>query len=125
VTVAVATEMSELFAELHGLCARLPVPQPSWHPYVSQIAACRSDFEQALALAAAQPAALERLTALLDGDAEPAFDGGASPELAAAWRRLEALPLPSGQHPYLDDIIPALEAYRLLLIALTTREETP
>lgn len=124
-TAAAATATSELLAELHGLCARLPVPQPSWHPYVSQIAACRSDFEQALALAAAQPSALERLAALLDGDAEPHFDADAASGLTADWQRLEALPLPSGQHPYLDDIIPALEAYRLLLIALTTREETP
>ena len=74
---AVAADTSELLAELHGLCARLPVPQPSWHPYVSQIAACRNDFEQALALAAAQPSALERLAALLDSDGEPPFDADA------------------------------------------------
>lgn len=124
-TVAVAADTSELLAELRGLCARLPLPQPSWHPYVSQIAACRSDFEQALALAAEQPAVLERATALLDGDAEPAFDADASPDLAAAWQRLEALPRPSGQHPYLDEILPALDALRLLLIALSTTGTGP
>ena len=124
-TVAVDTDTSELLGELRGLCARLPVPQPSWHPYVSRIAACRSDFEQALALASEQPAALERLAALLDGDTEPAFAGDASPGLVAAWQRLGALPLPSGQHPYLDEILPALDALRLLLIALSSTGTAP
>ncbi len=118
-TVAVATDTSELLTNLRGLCARLPVPQPSWHPYVSQIAACRGDFEQALVLAAEHPAVLERVAVLLDGDAEPTFDANASPDLAAAWRRLGTLPLPSGQHPYLDEILPALEALRLLPVALS------
>lgn len=124
-TVALATDTSELLSELHSLCARLPVPQPSWHPYVSQIAACHSDFDQALALAAKRPAALERLAALLDGDAEPPFDDEASRDLTAAWRRLEALPRPSGQHPYLDEILPALDALRLLLVALSTTDTAP
>jgi carbon-monoxide dehydrogenase large subunit len=118
-STAVAGSTSELLAELRRLCARLPLPQPSWHPYVAQIAACRNDFEQALALAADAPPTLELFAALVDGDAEPAFDEAASPALTAAWSRLEALPLPSGQHPYLDEILPALEAHRLLLVALS------
>ncbi len=116
---AVATPTGELLAELRDLCARLPVPEASWHPYVSQISACRSDFERALIRAEEQPAALERLAVLLEGDAEPAFDAAASSDLTGAWRRLEALPGPSGQHPYLDEILPALDALRLLLVALS------
>ncbi len=118
-SVAVAADTGELLAELHRLCERLPVPQPGWHPYVDQIASCRADFEHALALVAEQTQALERAAALLDGATEPVFDAAASPDLTAAWRRLEALPLPSGQHPYLDEILPALEAHRLLLAALS------
>lgn len=117
-TSALATDTSEVLAELHGLCSRLPVPQPTWHPYVSQIAACRSNFEQALALAAEQPAALESMAALLEAGTEPVFDDETAPDLVAAWRQLEALPQPSGQHPYLDEM-PALEALRLLLVALS------
>lgn len=118
-STAVAGTTSELLAELRRLCNRLPVPQPSWHPYVAQIAACRNDFEQALALAADSPPTLELVAALADGGTEPTFDEAASPALTIAWRRLEALPLPSGQHPYLDEILPALEAHRLLLVALS------
>ena len=118
-SAAVASDTGELLRELRGLCERLPVPQPSWHPYVAQIAACRADFEQALALAAAHPEALELVAGLLDDDGDPSFNAGTSPDLTAAWQRLQALPLPSGQHPYLDDILPALEAHRLLLVALS------
>ncbi len=116
---AVASEPHELLTELRVLCARLPVPQPSWHPYVPELAACRGDFERALERAAEQPSVLERVAALLDGDAAPVLDTGASPDLTAAWRRLEALPRPGGQHPYLGEILPALDALRLLLVALS------
>jgi len=119
VTNATATATSELLAELHGLCERLRVPQPGWHSYVPQIAACRSDFEQALAIVTERPAALERVAAQVDGDAEPAFAPVVSPDVAAARQRLEALPRPSGRHPYLDEILPALDALRLVLVALS------
>jgi hypothetical protein len=118
VSAAVATGTGELLAELRRL-TRLPVPQPVWYPYVPLIGACRHEFEQALALAAAHPDALDLLAALADGAAQLAFDPDASRELSAAWRRLEALPIPEGQHPYLDDILLALEALRLLLVALS------
>ena len=124
-TRALATDTSELPAELLRLCARLPVPRPSWHPYVSQIAACRSDFEQALALAAEHPAVLERVAALIDDEHELTFEPNASTWLTLAWQRLAALPLPEGQHPYLDEVLPALDALRLLLVALSSVEEVP
>lgn len=118
-SAAVATDTGELRRELRRLCDRLPVPQPSWHPYVAQIAACRTDFARSLELAATHPEAVELVAALVDGSLGLVFDEHPPPELSAAWRRLEALPLPSGRHPYLDDILPALEAHRLLLIALS------
>lgn len=110
---------SEVEAELRRLCHRLPVPHPSWHLYAAQIAGYRDDFEHALAQASAAPRTLDLVTALVDGTAELVFDEAASLELTAAWRRLEALPMPSGHHPYLDEILPALEAHRLLLVALS------
>lgn len=115
----VASETSELLTELHGLCDRLPVPQSGWHPYVAQIAACRSDFERSLDLAIDWPKALELVAGLLESSSEPSFDEDTTPELSAAWQRLQTLPLPDGQHPYLDDILPALVAHRLLLVALS------
>ncbi|HET7043911.1 MAG TPA: hypothetical protein VFI37_03600 [Gaiellaceae bacterium] len=110
---------TELLDELRILCARLPVPQPEWHPHVPEIRAFRADFERALALAAERPAALTLAAELLDAETEPELAEGAAPELAAAWRRLEELPPPGGQHPFLDEIAPALEAVRILLAALS------
>jgi hypothetical protein len=113
------TSADDVLWELRHLCARLPVPQPGWHPYVALIAGCRHDFEHALTLTAEHPAALDLFAALAEGDLDLTFDPAGSPELASAWVRLEELPIPEGQHPYLDDILPALEALRLLLISLS------
>lgn len=113
--------MDELLAELRQLCLRFPIPEPGPHPhpYTDQIVACRDDFERALELAAAHPAALEYAAEHLDDDGGAPFDADASPELTAAWRRLEALPLPNAEHPLLDAILPALDAQRTLLVALS------
>jgi hypothetical protein len=117
--LAARTSLVDVPWELRRLCARLPVPQPGWHPYVALIAGCRHDFEHALTLTAEHPAALDLFAALADGDLDLTFDSASSPELTSAWVRLEELPIPDGQHPYLDDILPALEALRLLLISLS------
>lgn len=109
----------ELLAELRGLCERLPVPGADWHPHVAAIAACRDDLADAIEAVAARPAARARLEALLADEAEPAFDHtAADPGTAAAYERLRALPVPEGQHPFLAEILPALEALELLLVAL-------
>jgi hypothetical protein len=115
----VTDESAELLHELRVLCARLPVPQPTWHPYVPMILSCREDFEYALALAAEHPKVILRAAALAEETSKPTLDPGASPELAAAYERLHALPDPDGQHPFLDEIVPALEAMRVLLVALS------
>ncbi|HVU76039.1 MAG TPA: hypothetical protein VHC67_00555 [Gaiellaceae bacterium] len=114
-----AVEAKELLAELHGLRDRMPVPQPTWHPYVAQIAECRADLARALDLAAKHQGALGLVATLIEGGSGLGFDPEASADLTAAWERLEALPLPSGRHPYLEDILPALDAHRLLLVALS------
>lgn len=99
--------------ELRRLCERLPVPEGTWHPGAAAIAAVRRDFEWALERCAARP---EALTLVGEVDFDPA---GADRELAAAWERLRALPLPEGRHPFLDEIVPALEAAEATLAALS------
>jgi hypothetical protein len=113
------TDPVDILWELRRLCAGLPVPQAGWHLYVALIAGCRQDFEHALALTAEHPAALDLFAALTDGELDLTFDPAGSPELTSAWQRLDELPIPEGQHPYLDDILPALEALRLLLVSLS------
>lgn len=94
------------------------MPQPTGTP-TSTTAACRGDFGHVLAPTAEYPAALERVADLNEGETKRSFNRISSPELVRAWQRLEGLPIPSGQHPYLDKILPALEAHRLLLVALS------
>ena len=115
-------EPAELLAELRALAARMPMPQPAWHPQVAHISACRADLLEAIEAAAGDPAILD-IAAALFNDPEAQLDRHASEEVAAAWARLEALRLPEGQHPYLDEILPAVEALRVLLIALSRRRE--
>ena len=113
------TASRQLLVELRSLQTRLPVPQPHWHPHVARIAACRDDFAQAIEELDGDPEALDLLAALVDGASEPDFAADASEPLAAAWQRLESLPLPEGQHPFLHEIVPALDALRLVLVTLS------
>ncbi len=116
-------EARELLVELRRLGACLSVPHPSWHPFVSEIAACRDDYEQALALAERQPQVLVRLLALIESEGGPPAAADASPDLVEAWQRFHELPRPSMQHPHLDEILPAVEALQLLLAALGDADE--
>ncbi len=110
----------ELRDEIGGLAAAFPVPQPSWHGYVAEMRACLADLTRVLEVAAAVPEALDLVGRALDGELEEAFDAGAaSPALAAAYERLGKLPLPAGEHPYLDEIVPTLEALEALLVAVS------
>ena len=96
-TVACELETIEVLRELLNGC-----PFPSqWHPGAHRIAACFDDFRCAVE-------ALETA-----GEEEDADDGGAA--VRAARARLERLERPEGQHPYLDTILPTLEAMELAL----------
>ena len=97
--------------------------QPGWHPYAGEIRTWLNDFSQALERAASSPRIVEFLSTMFDGDQEYAFDEAASPELTAAWQRLEALPRPTSGHAYLDYIFPAFESHNLLLVALSHNQE--
>ena len=91
----------ELVETLRELLDRCPFPS-CWHPGWSAIAEVLEDFRAAVE-------ALERPAELVTDCYKP----GA--EVAAARERLEALPRPAGQHPYLDVIVPTLEAMEAAL----------
>lgn len=99
------SDQRSLLAELRRLCERLPVPGADWHPHAAAIGAVRRDFERALGVCAAHP---ELLDGILDGG-----DAGSD-----ALTRLDALPRPEGRHPFLDEILPALDAARATLVAV-------
>ncbi len=55
----------------------------------------------------------------VEGELEDVFDAHtAGSRLTAACRRLQLLPVPAGEHPYLDGIVPTLEAMEVLLLAV-------
>ena len=93
--------------DLLELAQRMPVPEGMWHPHAALIREVKDEFLADLERLRALPDAEERLTTLLDVDLVP-LPGSA----------LAGLPLPEGQHPFLDEILPALEAARLAQAAL-------
>lgn len=115
---ALSAGQAAILGELRALLDRLPLPQPSWHPHVPEILACRDDFAASIGAAAERPEALDAFAELLDEESAE-LEPDAPAELQEAWARLHALPIPEGQHPFLDEILPALEAMRLLLVALS------
>lgn len=110
----------ELHEAVGALADAFPLPQPSWHGYVPEMRACLADLRRALAAAELAPPALELAARAVDGELDAVFDDGrAGPVLLAAYRRLGRLPLPAGEHPYLDEIVPTLEAMEALLVAVS------
>lgn len=94
------------------------MPHP-WHGYVPEMRASLADLTVALELAAALPDVLALVTQALDGDLSEPFDPAAAPALTAAYTRLGTLPIPAGEHPYLDEIVATLEAMEALLVAVS------
>jgi hypothetical protein len=116
------TPAAELLAELRALAERFPLPHRLWHRYVPQLHEAVVDLTAALDALAALPAAQDELLAQVEGEAElPAEDAGGA-TIAAARGRLRALPIPQGEHPYLDEILVTLEGAEAALAALATRE---
>lgn len=109
------TEPEEVVV-LRQLAAAFPVPDGRWHGFSEEIAACRADLAAAVESIAGDETALAALRRGIDGDTAAPRPG--EPELAAAVARLEALPAPEGRHPFVDDILPALEAMHVALAAL-------
>ena len=94
--------------DLSQLAARMPVPEGVWHPHAALIREVRDELLADLARLRACRDAEERLTTLLG-------DPSLAPRPGSALARL---PLPEGRHPYLDEILPALDAARLVQAAL-------
>jgi hypothetical protein len=114
-----STTSHRLLEEIGALAARFPVPQPSWHGYVSEMRACLADLAVALEVAEASPEAVALLERALDGELARPFDAGATGRLVEAYERLGRLPIPAGEHPYLDEIVPTLEAMEALLVCVS------
>ena len=110
--------MSETVDALAEIWAVVPFPDGSWHRWTDLLRRLDADVRSALELAAADELVQRELDRLVELDAAPpparGMDG-----LAEAQRLLAGLPRPEGRHPYLDAIVPGLEAAALLLAALT------
>ncbi len=91
-----------MLAELRELAERMPVPDGAWHPHAALIREIRDELLETL-----ERVDEETLEALLDGPVPVPEPGSA----------LAALPIPEGRHPYLDEILPVLEAARRLQAA--------
>ena len=68
------------------------------------------------------PAAQAELARQIDGDADYPPDAAGGLTLMAARLRLRELPLPQGEHPFLDEIVDALDAAEAALPALASVE---
>jgi hypothetical protein len=62
---------------------------------------------------------LDLIDRALDGDLDAAFASDTNAELAAGYERFRTLPIPAGEHPFLDEILPTLEAVEAALVCLS------
>jgi hypothetical protein len=94
--------------ELRALAERMPVPAEEWHPHVALIRRVKEELLDALDEIEQDPTAAAALVQLVERG-EPA---------TATTRALAALPVPQGEHPFLDEILPVLDLARLARQAL-------
>lgn len=80
------------------------------------------DLTAALDAVASSPAALQGLVNAVAGDLPEPLDP-AGPSLAGAHARLRDLPLPAGEHPYLGEIVLALEGARAAIAVLMSLDD--
>ncbi|HEY3541997.1 MAG TPA: hypothetical protein VGK79_05600 [Gaiellaceae bacterium] len=103
---------------MHRLAERFPVPHPFWHRYVPLMRDVLADFRAAVAALEALPDAQHELVRQVDGTRDGVAADAGGPALAAARERLRSLPVPEGEHPYIDEILVGLEAASAALAAL-------
>ena len=99
--------VERVIGEIRELAGAMPVPDASWHPHAALIRAVRDELLADLTRLEAQAGGEERLSSLLGAEVAPR-PGSA----------LAALPVPQGEHPYLGEILPVLEAARLVQAAV-------
>lgn len=114
--------MTGLVDELAALWAALPIPGEQWHPWVPELVQLDRHVTDALRALRDDPDAGARLEALLEAAPEPADEG--DDRLGAALHLLAELPRPTGHHPFLDEIGPALDAAGVLLAAVAQSPDT-
>jgi hypothetical protein len=78
-----------------------------------------ADLAAAVAALERLPAAANEVVRRIDADEEAPADAGDG-DLAAATPRLRVLPLPAGEHPFLDEITATVEAAGQALAALVS-----
>lgn len=85
------------------------------------MAACRRDFAAAIEAIEADERAQGALERLIEAEElpQPPAEGA----VAAALERLDALPRPEGQHPFIAEIEPTLAAMRVALHAVAASED--
>lgn len=105
--------------ELRTLWERAPVPRERWHAWVDVIAQLHADVSVGLDVLDGDDEARRALGGLIE-DGRAATNGGPEDAVAAAIRRLDELPRPDGKHPYLEDILPALEVAEVVLAAVAS-----
>lgn len=114
-----ATETTALLREL---AERFPIPDGRWHPFDEAIRACRRDFDQSISAVESDGNAMQELEILLACEA-PEKPGGLDAVVAAALGRLDVLRVPEGQHPFIAEILPTLDAMRAILHAVAASPE--
>ena len=109
-----ATETTTFLREL---AEDFPTPDGRWHPFDAPIRACRRDFDLSIRSVESDHRAMEALELLLERDAleEP---GDLDAAVVHALARLDGLPAPEGQHPFIAEILPTLHAMRAVLYAV-------
>jgi hypothetical protein len=110
--------VDELLDELRRIADRFPLPHPFWHRYVPQMREVVADFHAAVAAIESLPEAQHELSRRVEGVGEDVAPDAGGPELAAARQRLRSLPVPEGEHPYIDEILVGLEGADAALAAL-------
>ena len=112
-------DATELVAQVRQIARDFPLPHPRWHRFVPLMHEVVDDLVAALDAIAASPAAQAAFLTRIEAEAVNGVDAP-GPALAAAQARLRALPVPDGEHPYLDEIVVALEAAHAALAALAS-----
>jgi hypothetical protein len=111
-------EATELIAEIARLGERLPIPAASWHAYVAELRGMTADLRAAVEAIRLLPGADAELLRRIAEEGDGVDGPGTGPALADARRRLRSVPVPAGEHPFLDEILPTLEAAEAVLAAL-------
>lgn len=106
----------DILDELDTIWAAVPFPGENWHPWVAELRRLDADVRAAIEVLDETAGSREELEALLE-EAVAAEDAGAD-SLGEAVRRLALLARPAGQHPFLHEIVPGLEAAGVLFAAV-------